>query len=163
MATGRKTQLTRQIGEHLVAAELGRRGLIATPFAGNVPDFDLLVANDEGQAMPIQVKAINGGDWQFDVKKYLRIELVGTKQYVRGAIPLANPGLVCVFVLLRESRNDEFYIFHLRDLQKIFCQVYTDRERPKNPESTHCKISPKQLTTHRDRWEVITQSLLALT
>jgi hypothetical protein len=34
--TGREMQLTRQIGEHLVAAELGRRGYVATPFAGNI-------------------------------------------------------------------------------------------------------------------------------
>jgi hypothetical protein len=33
--TGREMQLTRQIGEHLLAAELGRRDYVATPFAGN--------------------------------------------------------------------------------------------------------------------------------
>ena len=33
MATGREMHLTRQIGEHLVAAELGRLGYIAAPFA----------------------------------------------------------------------------------------------------------------------------------
>lgn len=53
MATGRSNQLTRQIGEHLVAAELGRQGFIATPFAGNVPNFDLLVANELGVAIPV--------------------------------------------------------------------------------------------------------------
>jgi hypothetical protein len=31
-----KTQLAGQIGEHLVVAELGRRGVVATPFSGNV-------------------------------------------------------------------------------------------------------------------------------
>lgn len=36
-------QLARQIGEHVVVAEFGRLGLLATPFAGNVPDIDLLV------------------------------------------------------------------------------------------------------------------------
>jgi hypothetical protein len=35
--------LTKQIGEHLVVAELGRNGLIATPFAGNVQNFDLVI------------------------------------------------------------------------------------------------------------------------
>ena len=37
MATGREMYLTRQIGEHLVAAKFGRMGYLATPFAGNVP------------------------------------------------------------------------------------------------------------------------------
>ena len=47
MATGHDNQLTRQIGEHLVAAELGRRGYVATPFAGNVPMYDLKVAKNQ--------------------------------------------------------------------------------------------------------------------
>ena len=64
MVTGRSTQLARQIGEHLVAAELGRMRFIATPFAGNVPNFDLLVANEAGTAIPVEVKAINGPSWQ---------------------------------------------------------------------------------------------------
>ena len=42
MATGLSTKLTGQIGEHLVTAELGRLGIIATPFSGNVPDIDIL-------------------------------------------------------------------------------------------------------------------------
>ena len=42
MAPGREMYLTRQIGEHLVAAKLGRMDYVATPFAGNVPLFDLI-------------------------------------------------------------------------------------------------------------------------
>jgi len=44
MQSGLSNQLTRQIGEHLVAAKLGRMGYVAAPFAGNVPLFDLLAA-----------------------------------------------------------------------------------------------------------------------
>jgi hypothetical protein len=39
MATGCSLQLTPQIGEHLIAAKLGRMGDVAAPFAGNVPLF----------------------------------------------------------------------------------------------------------------------------
>lgn len=46
-------------------AKLGRLGYIATPFAGNVPDFDLLVGNNSGRSIPVQVKAINGPSWHF--------------------------------------------------------------------------------------------------
>jgi len=42
MATGLNSKLTGQIGGHLVTAELGRRGIIATPFSGNVPEIDIL-------------------------------------------------------------------------------------------------------------------------
>lgn len=65
MATGREMQLTRQVGEHLVAAKLGRLGYVATPFAGNVPMFDVLAADIRGYAIPIQVKSINGPSGSF--------------------------------------------------------------------------------------------------
>ena len=84
MATGRSTQLTRQIGEHLIVAKLGRLGYIATPFAGNVPDFDLLIADDKGHSIPVQVKAINGGSWQFQITRFLDVEIVDDVQYVKG-------------------------------------------------------------------------------
>ena len=41
MATGRQVQLTKQVGEYLVAAELSRRGLLTATFAGNVPAYDI--------------------------------------------------------------------------------------------------------------------------
>jgi len=61
MATGRQIQLTKQAGEYLVCAELCRRGFLATAFAGNVPDFDVLAVDEVNVVRPIQVKAINGG------------------------------------------------------------------------------------------------------
>jgi hypothetical protein len=42
MATGRSNYLTKQTGEYLVAAELSRRGFIATTFTGNVPHYDIV-------------------------------------------------------------------------------------------------------------------------
>jgi len=35
-------QLSKQLSENLVTAELAIMGFIATPFSGNVPDFDIL-------------------------------------------------------------------------------------------------------------------------
>jgi hypothetical protein len=57
MAAGLNSKLTGQICEHLVTAELGlgRRGIIATPFSGNVPDIDIL-AHANGITGHIQVK-----------------------------------------------------------------------------------------------------------
>ncbi|HEY5505683.1 MAG TPA: hypothetical protein VIK28_11045 [Sedimentisphaerales bacterium] len=54
MKSGYSNQVTRQIGEHLVVAELGRRGILATPFAGNVPDYDILASGlmDQPFAVP---------------------------------------------------------------------------------------------------------------
>lgn len=83
MATGLSSKLTGQIGEHLVTAELGRRGIIATPFAGNVPDIDIL-AYANGVTGHIQVKAINKDSWQFDIRRFLNVVLTDKGQIVKG-------------------------------------------------------------------------------
>ncbi len=67
MATGREMQLTKQVGEYLACAELCRRGFIATPFAGNVPEFDILAISGKYETKPIQVKEGRGVSWQCDV------------------------------------------------------------------------------------------------
>ena len=76
MATGHANKLTGQIGEFLVCAELGRRGIIATPFSGNVPNFDLLVASLEGGSAAIQVKASRGNSWSTQANLWLQLRLV---------------------------------------------------------------------------------------
>jgi len=157
MKSGYSTQLTRQIGEHLVVAKLGRMGIIATPFAGNVPDYDLLASDLSGHSMPIQVKAINGPSWQFSVTSFLDIEFDGNNQIVKGKKVI--PNLICVFVLLRPDERDDFYILTMADLQDHFLKAYKGGVRPRNPKSTHCAIWPKELTAHRDKWELITGRL----
>src|SRR5436190_12575135 len=64
MASGRDIQLARQIGEYLAAAELGRRGWIATTFTGSLPGFDILAVNTDSQTLEVQVKAIRSKSWQ---------------------------------------------------------------------------------------------------
>ncbi len=168
MATGRSMQLTKQIGEHLVAAELGRRGYVATPFSGNVPLFDLLAADENGNSIPLQVKAINGkpgNTWQFsDVRKFLKVEVIRKTQYVRGRTPLVNPHLVCIFVVLdpdEKTRRDRFFIFRLRDLQRHFSRTYRGGRRPRNPNAMHCGISPTDLKAYKyeDKRDIVRESL----
>jgi len=161
MATGRRMQLTKQIGEYLVSAELCRRGLIATTFTGNVPSFDVLAVNEKLETIPIQVKTITGGSWQFDAKTFLEISISNGTQTVKGKISLPNPDLICIFVRLREQNQDEFYICRMRDLQEIIYGNYTTwldekkGKRPRNPNSTHCIVSPDDLKDYKDKWEMI--------
>ena len=155
MATGRNTQLTRQIGEHLVAAKLGRLGYIASPFAGNVPMFDLLAADIRGYSIPIQVKAINGPSWQFRADTFLEIVIIDGIQVVKRKKKLLNPNLLCIFVLLKEDEKDVFYIFKLKDLQKHFSKTYKGGRRPKNPESMHCAVWPGDLEPFRENWSLM--------
>ena len=76
-----KTQLAGQIGESLVVAELGRRGIVATSFAGNVPDIDIL-AYRAGKTLSLQVKAIRSGSVSFDAKRYMQLEFQGDRQVI---------------------------------------------------------------------------------
>lgn len=156
MKTGYSTQLTRQIGEHLVVAKLGRMGIVATPFAGNVPGYDLLASDLSGHSMPIQVKAINGHSWQFSVTSFLEIEFDGNNQIIKSKKIIPNPKMICVFVLLRPDERDDFYILTMADLQDHFLKNYKGGVRPRNPKSTHCAIWPKELTAYRNKWELIT-------
>lgn len=154
MATGRDNQLTRQIGEHLVVAELGRMGLIATPFAGNVPQFDLLATTDRGRAFPVQVKAINGPSWQFNASAYLRIEIKNDFQTVLGTRTDLDASIVCVLVYLHAAGKDEFYTLPLAELQARLVAKYRGGHRPKNPQSTHCALWPKHVEDCRG-WEAL--------
>ncbi len=73
MATGRSNYLTKQAGEYLVAAELSRRGYIATTFTGNVPYYDIIAVDDSGGHAVVQVKAIAGASWQFNATDFADI------------------------------------------------------------------------------------------
>jgi len=161
MASGRKNQLTKQIGEYRVAAELCRRGLIATTFTGNVPDFDIIATNEAFETIPIQVKTIRQWYWQLDAKKFITIGIDNGVQRVIDKISLSNPDLVCIFVRLTSQGDDEFYIFRLKDLQEIIFEDYSqylakhNGKRPKNENSTHIGISPRLLERFRDNWGLI--------
>ena len=74
MSKGRRNKLVGQVAEHLVVAELGRRGGIATGFAGNVPTFDVIAADELCRTVPIQVKASSGDSWPSDARIFLNIE-----------------------------------------------------------------------------------------
>jgi hypothetical protein len=79
-------------------------------------------------------------------------------QHVRGKKVLVNPDLICVFVLLRENEDDEFYIFRLRQLQDLVASRYLGGRRPKNPESMHCAVYPERLRAHKDMLSIVEQS-----
>lgn len=156
MATGRSMQLTKQIGESLAVAELGRRGCIATSFSGNVPDIDILACSLTGKSFSVQVKAINGGSWQFDIRKFLDIKLDGDTQIVLGKSDADLRDLICIFIRVGEVRNeDQFYLFRWAILQDFFHDDYKGGVRRRNPQSFHCAIWSKSLEQYRDNWDIL--------
>lgn len=162
MATGRSTKLTGAVGEFLVAAELCRRGLIATPFSGNVPYYDIVASDEFGGHLVVQVKAINGKSWQFDASKFIEISMDGDIQILGAEIEDPFPNLYCVFVALGESyADDRYFVFSWKELRAVVSthhRAYIQKHngvRPKRPDSTHCSISIAELETYENEWPKI--------
>src|SRR5437667_10917347 len=115
MSTGRLNRLAGQIGEHLVCAELGRRELIATSFARNVPTFGVLAVDESGRTVPIQVMASRSDNWPSQATRWmqLQVDTVTGRQTYAGLTQLTTPDLiwVCVAIAKANSQNhDRFFI-----------------------------------------------------
>jgi hypothetical protein len=165
MATGRSNQLNKQIGEYLVACELARRGLLVATFSGNVPDFDLLATDATGASLPLQVKTIRGGGWQFSADKFVQVRFAGKKQELGTKLRPHIPHLLCVLVLATEYGRDRFYILEweqLRDLVVSTHRAWLKKHqgvRPRNYQSMHCAVTPLQLAKFENQWRKITGRL----
>jgi hypothetical protein len=155
MASGRDIQLARQIGEYLAAAELGRRGWVATTFTGSVPGFDLLAINTDGRILEVQVKAIRSSTWQLNAGQFLDIEIIDGVQFVRGKKAIKTARRICVFIELANYGSDVFYLCDLEDLQEILRTDYKDGARPKNPTTFHHALKPKRMEPYKDNWAVL--------
>lgn len=170
MSTGLNNKLTGQVGEYLVCAELGRRGLIATPFAGNVPTFDVLATDAKCRTVPIQVKCSNSDTFPSDARKWMDIVFnaeTGEQKYQCG-LTIDNPDLIYVCVVIAPPRGlDRFFVLKKFDLQQVCIDAYTkwmephDWIRPKNRESYHNVYSTIGLQPFEDNWQLITERLKA--
>ena len=165
MARSFKTQLAGQIGEHLVVAELGRLGIIATPFSGNVPDIDILAYKD-GKSVPIQVKANRKGNIVVDAKRYLNIEFEGDVQKVVGKSDGVDRDLIFVLVSIGEKAGeDHFFVYRQGFLQDLIYENHSaflkknNGIRPRNPQSTHCAYSERDLEGAENNWSIIVEAL----
>jgi len=169
MSKGRDNKLAGQIGEFLVCAELGRRGLIATPFSGNVPAFDILVADELCHTVPIQVKASRGDNWPSDARKWMQITFdPETKaQISRGAEILDNPDLIYVHVAIAPPNGgkDRYFISTQAQLQQVAIKCYSawmdtiSWKRPRNPESYDCRYWIKDVEQYENNWKLIVDKL----
>ena len=165
MATGRDNQLTKQVGEYLVAAEVCRRGFIATTFTGNVPHYDIIASNSSGKHQAIQVKAIFSNSWQFDIRNFVDVQLDGKRQIMGRPAQPPYPGLICVFVRLRQYGADEFYIMTWENLQKVAIEGHSKflarhgGIRPQKHDSFYTAIRPEMMTAHLDKWNVLERRL----
>ncbi len=166
MSRGRNNKLVGQTGEYLVAAELSRRGLIATTFTGNVPHYDIIASDESGRHVSVQVKASRGTSWQFgNITLYCDVTFDGKKQIVGEKKPCPVRRLIMAFVRIDDAGNDRFYILAwdcLRDILVGLHETYLAKHngtRPKKWDSLHCAISESNLEPYQDNWDIIEKNL----
>tara|TARA_A100001011_G_C14229425_1_gene808098 strand:- start:388 stop:897 length:510 start_codon:yes stop_codon:yes gene_type:complete len=154
-------KLTGQIGENLVVAELGRRGIVATAFAGNVPDIDIL-AYKNGKSLALQVKSIKTGSVLCQVDNYLDIEIKDKKQIITGIKKSSNRKIIWIIVSIGPTLGtDKFYICDGGFFQDTVLKIHSDflkkhgGIRPKKYDSFHCAVQEKDLISKLDDWNKI--------
>jgi hypothetical protein len=109
----------------LFVGELGRRGIVATPFAGNVPDIDVL-AYANGRSVPIQVKAQRKGDMSVDGMKYLDMSFDGDIQIIVGKTTDIDRGLIFVLVKIGDKPGeDAFFVYTQGVVQDLVYKGYS--------------------------------------
>lgn len=168
MTTGRGNYLTKQTGEYIVAAELSRRGFIATTFTGNVPSYDIVAVDKAGGHALVQVKAIATDSWQLNVGQFADVAFKGPKQIIRGQLRAPYPHLICVMVQIAPAdsgRPDRFFILPWLELGKIIIAGHArylakhGGVRPRSPSSLHTAVSPDTLMRWENRWDVMTKRM----
>ena len=166
MATGRSNYLTKQTGEYIVAAELSRRGFIATTFTWNVPSYYIVAVDAQGWHALVQVKAIAGDSWQLSVGHFADVAFEGPKQIIQGQLDDPYPDLVCVMVQIAppdSGRVDRFFVLPWRELGRIVIDGHSrylakhGGIRPRSPESLHAAVHPAALARWEGRWQVLTR------
>ena len=170
MATGRGNTLTGQLAEHLVCAELARRGLISTTFAHNVPAFDVLAADERCRTVPIQVKATRSDSWRREASHWMKIRFdeAAKTQTFDGETELATPDLIWVCVAVaKPGGRDRFFILREQDVQQACITNYCgylnrkDGRRPVNWRSLDCWWEIANIERFENNWDLIVQRLRA--
>lgn len=168
MKKGLGNRLAGQVGEYLVCAELGRRGFIATSFTGNVPEFDLIVADSSLKTLPVQVKTSRGDNWPTTASLWINIEIdeEEKKQIDFGNKIITNPDLIYVCVSLAEAdtgQRDRFFILRKKDLQVICAANYRNWiskhnwQRPRNFRSLDNRYYVSNLEPFENNWDLFAE------
>jgi hypothetical protein len=115
------------------------------------------------RSIPIKVKTIRHGAWQFTASNLMDITISPDGvQTVRGRKPPPDPNLVCILVKLDE---DAFFVLTLGELYGVICTQYErwladhDGRRPIKPDSMHCAAYREELIPWQDNWDLVRKRL----
>lgn len=163
ISQGYRNQLTRQVGESLAVAKLGENGFIASAFAGNVPDFDILACNNNGKTLAVQIKATRHNSSQLKLDKFINVKRTKrTNGMPRISYIKGFENLIYMFVKVEEEINDsKFYILKQELLAKFVKKNHVaylkryDGNRRDNNESKHTAIKLKTIEEYENNWECL--------
>lgn len=142
-------------GELFVAAELNRRGALATLYLTNAPRVDVVATSPDGfPTVNIQVKTKGprSNVWQWDIRK--------AESEAEVDINDPEPNDFLIFVDLKPTHPD-YYIWRLQD---IAWKCVTNHrawlksiggKRPRNPKSPHIGISLEDVKDGKNAWHLL--------
>ncbi|WP_287158202.1 hypothetical protein [Chloroflexus sp.] len=151
-ARGVRNQQVARAGEYFVVAELNKRGAFAVPFAGNMPNIDIIACDSqETRTVYIQVKTKRGG-------KNWHSSIVGCQP----TSPRVDEYRFWVFVDLGDVQTSPRYWivpdwWVKNDIYNAH-QAYLAKHggiRPGNPDSTHHSIAESRLEQWQSRWDIL--------
>ncbi len=145
-------QQVARAGEHLVAAELHRRGAYAVTFAGNMPRIDILASNvDQTRTVMIQVKTKRTGSWQTSTRAGIPREAVPEELHFWVFVDLRrNPNEPPIYYVVPEwwIQND------IHDAHERYLAGHAGR-RARTPDSTHHAIRVRRIAEWEGRWDLL--------
>jgi hypothetical protein len=147
-------------GQRMAREHLLRLGFHTLPSAERGLAFYAALGN---RSIPIRVKTIRHGAWQFTASSLMDIAISpdGVQTVLRRKPP-DNPDLVCILVKLDEPA---FFILTLGDLHGVICTQYEHwladhgGRRPLKPDSMHCAAYREDLGPWEDNWDLVRSRL----
>ncbi|HET7036825.1 MAG TPA: hypothetical protein VFI42_14165 [Thermomicrobiaceae bacterium] len=146
-------QQVARAGEHLVAAEIHRRGAYAVTFAGNMPKIDVIASDKvQNRSVTIQVKTKSGSSpgWQTQTTRGQQRSPDPEESRFWILVDLDEIGSTPSYYIIPEwwMQND-IYEAH---------QAYLNQHggsRPVTQASKHHKIERRRVEQWRDRWDLL--------
>ncbi|RUO72192.1 hypothetical protein CWI80_10360 [Pseudidiomarina sediminum] len=166
MGSGVHNKLIGQIGENLVAAKLGTLGYYASPYAGNVPGFDLTAVDSKTlSSFPIQVKCSTANTLvHSQIDRWIETSIDSTGKYSFGELlQLDHPNMLWIMVNLPHGQieNARYFICRESDIQKLAVERFIafikrhNYRRPNGGNSKQAILTLKELDRYEDNWSLI--------
>lgn len=166
MSSGAHNKLIGQIGENLVAAKLGTLGYYASPYAGNVPGFDLTAVDSKTlSSFPVQVKCSTGNTLvHSQIDRWIETHIDSTGKYSFGELTkLEHPNMLWLMVNLPNGQieNARYFICHEADIQTLAVERFLafikrhNYRRPNGGTSKQAILSVRELHQFEDNWLLI--------